>query len=58
MINDLPDHATLELGGKRQGDTGYFYEATIVSGLRQSDVPVQNEIFRAGHHGAEVHRRR
>jgi betaine-aldehyde dehydrogenase len=45
MIDDLPEHATVELGGKRQGSTGYFYEATIVSGLKQTDVPVQNEIF-------------
>src|SRR5690554_3639477 len=45
MVDDLPDHARVELGGNRQGDTGYFYEATIVSNLRQTDVPVQNEIF-------------
>src|SRR5690554_7856469 len=25
MVDDLPDHAKVELGGKRQGDTGYFY---------------------------------
>lgn len=45
IIADLPDNARVELGGKRQGDTGYFYEATIVSGLKQTDFAIQNEIF-------------
>ncbi len=45
FIERLPDHATLELGGARQGDRGYFWPATIVSNLRQDDEVVQNEIF-------------
>ncbi|MFT2817892.1 gamma-aminobutyraldehyde dehydrogenase [Leifsonia sp. A12D58] len=45
FINRLPDHAVIELGGHRQGDIGYFHEATIVSGLQQNDEAVQNEIF-------------
>jgi betaine-aldehyde dehydrogenase len=45
FVDRLPDHATVELGGRRQGDRGYFWEATIVSGLRQGDEAVQNEIF-------------
>jgi betaine-aldehyde dehydrogenase len=45
FIDRLPDHATVELGGHRHGNRGYFYEATIVSGLRQDDEAVQNEIF-------------
>jgi betaine-aldehyde dehydrogenase len=45
FIDRLPDHATVQLGGHRQGNRGYFYEATIVSGLRQEDEAVQNEIF-------------
>ncbi|GAA1442369.1 gamma-aminobutyraldehyde dehydrogenase [Leifsonia poae] len=45
FIDRLPDHANVALGGHRQGDRGYFYEATIVSGLRQDDEAVQNEIF-------------
>jgi betaine-aldehyde dehydrogenase len=44
-IDRLPDHATVELGGRRQGDEGYFHEATIVSGLSQHDEIVQNEVF-------------
>jgi betaine-aldehyde dehydrogenase len=45
FIDRLPDHAVVELGGHRQGTTGYFHEATIVSGLRQGDEAVQREIF-------------
>ena len=45
FINRLPDHARVLTGGKRAGDRGYFYEPTVVSGLRQSDEMVQDEIF-------------
>ncbi|MET0991646.1 MAG: gamma-aminobutyraldehyde dehydrogenase [Lacisediminihabitans sp.] len=45
FIDRLPDNATIELGGHRQGSTGYFHEATIVSGLLQTDEAVQREIF-------------
>ena len=45
FIERLPDNAVLELGGHRQGDRGYFHEATIVSGLKQTDDAIQNEIF-------------
>ena len=45
FIDRLPDSATIELGGHRQGTKGYFHEATIISGLKQTDDAVQNEIF-------------
>ncbi|MDO9457979.1 gamma-aminobutyraldehyde dehydrogenase [Nocardioides sp.] len=45
MVDRLPDHATLQTGGGRQGDVGYFYEPTVISGLRQGDEQVQDEIF-------------
>jgi betaine-aldehyde dehydrogenase len=45
FLDRLPDAATVEVGGKRQGDVGYFHEATVVSGLAQEDEAVQNEIF-------------
>jgi betaine-aldehyde dehydrogenase len=45
FIDRLPDNANIELGGHRQGDRGYFYEATIVSGLKQTDEAIQTEIF-------------
>ncbi|WP_243057309.1 gamma-aminobutyraldehyde dehydrogenase [Nocardioides sp. SR21] len=45
MVDRLPDHATLETGGKRQGSSGYFYEPTVLSGLKQDDEQIQQEIF-------------
>jgi betaine-aldehyde dehydrogenase len=45
MVDRLPDHATVSAGGHRQGDRGYFYEPTVLSGLRQDDEQIQNEIF-------------
>ncbi|WP_104139916.1 MULTISPECIES: gamma-aminobutyraldehyde dehydrogenase [unclassified Cryobacterium] len=45
FVDRLPDHAVLELGGHRVGQAGYFHEATIVSGLLQTDEAVQHEIF-------------
>jgi betaine-aldehyde dehydrogenase len=45
FIDRLPDHATLQAGGHRVGDKGYFYAPTVVSGLRQDDEAIQDEIF-------------
>ena len=45
FLQRAPEHATLEVGGNRVGDVGYFHEATVVSGLRQTDEMVQDEIF-------------
>ena len=45
LVERTPDHASVVAGGHRQGDRGYFYEPTIVDGLRQDDEMIQNEIF-------------
>lgn len=45
IIDSLPSHAHVELGGARQGERGYFFPATIVTGLNQTDDAIQNEIF-------------
>ncbi|MEO5662802.1 MAG: gamma-aminobutyraldehyde dehydrogenase [Nocardioides sp.] len=45
IVDRLPDHAVLQAGGRRQGTSGYFYEPTVLSGLRQDDEQVQDEIF-------------
>ncbi|MBU1803044.1 MAG: gamma-aminobutyraldehyde dehydrogenase [Actinobacteria bacterium] len=45
MVDRLPDHASLVTGGARKGERGYFYEPTVLSGLRQEDEQVQQEIF-------------
>jgi betaine-aldehyde dehydrogenase len=45
FVDRLPDHASLQTGGERVGDRGFFYAPTVVSGLRQQDEAIQNEIF-------------
>jgi len=45
MVERLPGHANLEIGGNRQGDRGFFYTPTVVSGLKQDDEVIQDEIF-------------
>lgn len=45
FLDRLPDHASVLAGGHRQGDVGWFHEATVVDGLRQDDEAVQDEIF-------------
>jgi betaine-aldehyde dehydrogenase len=45
FVDRLPDHARLQIGGARVGDRGYFYSPTVVSGLRQDDEIVQDEVF-------------
>ena len=46
FVNRIPDHATLLLGGTDPvGNGGYFHSATILSGMKQRDEHVQEEIF-------------
>jgi betaine-aldehyde dehydrogenase len=45
MIGRLPDHARVLAGGAREGEHGYFWQPTVVSGLRQDDEMSQNEVF-------------
>ncbi|HEU4544293.1 MAG TPA: gamma-aminobutyraldehyde dehydrogenase [Jiangellaceae bacterium] len=45
FIDRLPDHAAISTGGSRVGDRGYFYSPTVVSGLRQDDEIIQDEVF-------------
>jgi betaine-aldehyde dehydrogenase len=45
FVDRLPDHADLRAGGSRVGDRGYFYSPTVISGLRQNDEVIQDEIF-------------
>ena len=47
MLERLPGHASVATGGNRVtalGD-GYFLEPTVVSGLKQDDEVIQDEIF-------------
>ncbi|MEU8723413.1 MULTISPECIES: gamma-aminobutyraldehyde dehydrogenase [Streptomyces] len=45
FIDRLPAHAKVEAGGHRVGDKGFFYAPTVVSGLKQDDEIIQNEVF-------------
>jgi betaine-aldehyde dehydrogenase len=45
MVERAPGHATVATGGHQVGDRGYFFEPTVVSGLRQDDEMIQSEIF-------------
>src|ERR1700722_11891928 len=40
-----PDHAEVVAGGHRVGERGYCFEPTVISGLRQDDEMIQEEIF-------------
>ncbi len=49
MVDRLPDHASVAAGGRLAavagGEAGYFFEPTVLCGLRQDDEQIQNEIF-------------
>jgi betaine-aldehyde dehydrogenase len=45
FITGLPDHAKLVAGGKRIGTEGYYFQPTVVAGVRQDDRIVQEEVF-------------
>lgn len=46
LLDRLPDHATVATGGKRASNMpGFFFEPTVVHGLRQDDEMIQDEIF-------------
>ncbi|GAB3850409.1 gamma-aminobutyraldehyde dehydrogenase [Micromonospora andamanensis] len=45
FLDRLPDHATVRTGGTQVGERGYFYAPTVVSGVRQDDEIVQDEVF-------------
>jgi betaine-aldehyde dehydrogenase len=45
FVDGLPDHAAIQTGGSRVGDRGYFYSPTVISGVRQEDDVIQQEVF-------------
>jgi betaine-aldehyde dehydrogenase len=45
FLDRLPDHAKVLTGGHRTGAAGFFFEASVVDGLRQDDEIIQNEVF-------------
>ncbi len=45
FFDRLPEHAQLLAGGARQGEKGYFWQPTVLAGMKQDDDAIQNEIF-------------
>lgn len=45
MVNSLPSYARILTGGQRAGSRGFFFEPTVIAGVRQEDDVVQKEIF-------------
>ena len=45
FLDRVPAHATVETGGHAISGPGYLFEPTVVSGLRQDDEMIQDEIF-------------
>jgi betaine-aldehyde dehydrogenase len=46
FLDRLPDHARIAAGGSRIAELeGFFFQPTVLAGLRQDDEHIQNEIF-------------
>jgi betaine-aldehyde dehydrogenase len=45
LVDRAPSHAEVSAGGHRVTGNGFFFEPTVVSGLRQDDEMIQTEIF-------------
>ncbi len=45
FIDRLPDHARIETGGSLIAGDGFFLEPTVLSGFKQDDEHIQEEIF-------------
>jgi betaine-aldehyde dehydrogenase len=45
FVERAPAHASVVTGGHPVGERGYCYAPTVVSGLRQDDEMIQDEIF-------------
>ncbi len=44
-IETLPAHVSVATGGQRVGDKGFFFAPTVLTGAKQDDAVVQEEIF-------------
>jgi betaine-aldehyde dehydrogenase len=45
FIERAPSHAEIAAGGKQPDQPGYWFEPTVVGGLKQDDEMIQREIF-------------
>ncbi|MFI6984122.1 aldehyde dehydrogenase family protein [Embleya sp. NPDC050154] len=44
-LQDLPEHASVVTGGAPAPGPGFFFAPTVVTGVRQGDAIVQDEVF-------------
>jgi betaine-aldehyde dehydrogenase len=45
FLQRAPEHASIATGGHRVGERGFCFAPTVVTGLRQDDEMIQDEIF-------------
>ena len=45
MVERTPGHAKIVAGGSAVDRAGYFFNPTVIAGLKQDDEMIQNEIF-------------
>jgi betaine-aldehyde dehydrogenase len=45
MVDRIPDHATVAAGGHAIAGSGYFFEPTVIAGLRPDDEMSRKEVF-------------
>jgi betaine-aldehyde dehydrogenase len=45
FVERTPSHAKIVAGGNKVDRAGYFFNPTVIAGLKQDDEMVQNEIF-------------
>ena len=45
LVDGRPEHAELVIGGTRPDRPGFYFDATVIRGLQQTDDLVQQEIF-------------
>ncbi|MGF0313796.1 aldehyde dehydrogenase family protein [Rhodococcus sp. IEGM1428] len=41
----VPEHVTVRIGGHRVGEQGYLFAPTVITGVKQDDRLVQEEVF-------------
>jgi betaine-aldehyde dehydrogenase len=45
FLDRVPSHASVDAGGHAPSGPGFLFEPTVVSGLRQDDEMIQDEVF-------------
>lgn len=45
LMERMPSNGKIETGGKRADVEGFYFEPTVITGLKQDDEMIQNEIF-------------